>query len=304
MAGNTNLGQLSARVSLDTVDFSKNLAAIKREIKTAKTDFDLAGKGVHGFGSDVSGSAGQLKLLERQMGLQGASMKRYKDDYATASSKISEENRSTSKTLQNLQNNYAQAQLETAKLTEEYKKLYVANAQSESTFYKTGATLTSFGTKLETVSKKVGKFADGWTKVGLVIGAGTGLILKQAIEWESAVASMSKTIDESDTNPQMFEALTQELRDLSLEIPIAAADLAELAATAGQLGIKTPAIAEFTETMAALGVSTNITAEQAATDLARLANITGMSQDSFDNMGSSIVALGKHYCPVAKKLAS
>ena len=298
------LGQLSARVSLDKTDFSKNLAAIKREIKTAKTDFELAGKGVHGFGQDVSSGAAQMKLLERQMGLQSASMKRYKDDYAKASSSISEENRANSKTLQDLQNKYATAQLATAELTEEYKKLYVETAQGESNFYKTGTALTTFGDKLTTASKKASRFADGWMKVGAVIGVGTGLVLKQAIEWESAVASMAKTIDESDTNPQMFEALTQELRDLSLEIPIAAADLAELAATAGQLGIKTPAIAEFTETMAALGVSTNITAEQAATDLARLANITGMSQDSFDNLGSSIVDLGEHYCPVVEKLAA
>lgn len=298
------LGQLSARVSLDKTDFSKNLAAIKREIKTAKTDFDLAGKGVHGFGQDVSSGAAQMKLLERQMGLQSASMKRYKDDYAKASAGMSDDNKATSKTLQDLQNKYAGSQLATAELTEQYKKLYVQTAQGESNFYKTGTALTKFGDKISGVSKKASQFADGWIKVGAVIGVGTGLVLKQAIEWESAVASMAKTIDESDTNPQMFEALTQELRDLSLEIPIAAADLAELAATAGQLGIETPAIAEFTETMAALGVSTNITAEQAATDLARLANITGMSQDSFDNLGSSIVDLGNNFATTEEEIVT
>lgn len=298
------LGQLSARVSLDKTDFSKNLAAIKREIKTAKTDFELAGKGVHGFGQDVSSGAAQMKLLERQMGLQSASMKRYKDDYTKASAGMSDDNKATSKTLQDLQNKYAGAKLATAELTEQYKKLYVETAQGESNFYKTGTALTTFGDKLTTASKKASQFADGWMKVGAVIGVGTGLVLKQAIEWESAVASMAKTIDESDTNPQMFEALTQDLRDLSLEIPIAAADLAELAATAGQLGIKTPAIAEFTETMAALGVSTNITAEQAATDLARLANITGMSQDSFDNLGSSIVDLGNNFATTEEEIVT
>lgn len=304
MVGKTDLGQLSARVSLDTVDFSKNLASIKRELKTAKTDFDLAGKGIHSFGADVSGGTAQLKLLERQMGLQSNKMKRYKDDYATASSKISEENRNTSRTLQNLQNNYAQAQLETAKLTEEYKKLYIQTGQSESWFYKTGTALTNFGDKLGTISKKASHFADQWMRVGAVVGVGAGVIIKQALDWESAVASMAKTIDEADTDPQMFTALTEELRDLSLEIPVTASDLAELAASAGQLGIETPAIAEFAETMAALGVSTNISAEEAASQLARLANITGMSQDEFDNLGSSIVDLGNNFATTEAEIVT
>lgn len=279
------------------------MAALHRDVKLSKTAFDLAGKGIHSYGDTVTSGGAQLNELTRQIQQQKIAMGNATEKYATVSAKIKEENRATSKTLQNLNQDYANAALKSAELTEQYKKLYIETAQGESNFYKTGTALTTFGDKLTTASKKASQFADGWMKVGAVIGVGTGLVLKQAIEWESAVASMAKTIDESDTNPQMFEALTQELRDLSLEIPIAAADLAELAATAGQLGIETPAIAEFTETMAALGVSTNITAEQAATDLARLANITGMSQDSFDNLGSSIVDLGElvapRYCEVA-----
>lgn len=53
-----------------------------------------------------------------------------------------------------------------------------------------------------------------------------------------------------------------------------------------------------------LGESTSMSAETAATELARFANITGMSQDKFSNLGSALVDLGKSYCPVVKKLAA
>ncbi len=120
----------------------------------------------------------------------------------------------------------------------------------------------------------------------LAIGAGA---LKASIDFETAFAGVRKTVDATE---DQFAALEKGIRNMAKEIPMAATDIAKISEAAGQLGIRTDAILGFTRVMADLGVTTNLTGEEAATSLARLANITQMSQDKFGNLGSTIVALG------------
>lgn len=82
---------------------------------------------------------------------------------------------------------------------------------------------------------------------------------------------------------------------MAKELPASATEIAGVAEAAGQLGIETENILKFTRTMIDLGEATNLTAEQAATQFARFANIVGMSQKDFDRLGSTVVALGNNF---------
>src|SRR5690606_33910633 len=156
----------------------------------------------------------------------------------------------------------------------------------ERTLNKTSRTLTDVGSKLTT----------GLT---LPLAAAGGGALKASIDFESAFAGVRKTVDASE---EEFQALSEGSRQMAREIPQSATAIAGIAEAAGQLGIQTEHILTFTRTMADLGVATNLSGEEAATALARLANITQMPQSEFDRLGSAIVALGNNLATTAAEI--
>lgn len=136
---------------------------------------------------------------------------------------------------------------------------------------------------------------------GAGIAAGLGASIKTGIEFESAFAGVEKTVNASSAQ---LEDLRDDIRDMSKEMPTSAAELSAIAESAGQLGIKTENIADFTKTMAMLAEATNLTSEEGASMFAQFANITGMGQDNFDELGSSVVALGNNMATTEADIVS
>ena len=132
----------------------------------------------------------------------------------------------------------------------------------------------------------------------LALGAGA---VASSIKFEDAMAGVAKTVDAS---AETITALGDEFKALSEQIPVAATELANIGEAAGQLGIATSNILGFTRVMADLGVATNLTSTEAATDLARLANITQMPQDQFDRLGSTVVALGNNLATTEREIVA
>jgi TP901 family phage tail tape measure protein len=121
-----------------------------------------------------------------------------------------------------------------------------------------------------------------------IVGVGAAAI-KTSIDFESAFAGVVKTVDATEGELAQLE---QGILEMSKELPASASEIAQVAEAAGQLGIRTEDILSFTRTMIDLGETTNLSADQAATALARFANIVQMPQDQFDKLGSTVVELG------------
>jgi len=116
--------------------------------------------------------------------------------------------------------------------------------------------------------------------------------LEASIEFESAMAKVQKTTNMSSVELTNFG---DRLKKMSTTLPVTTQELANIAETAGQLGIASQDLSKFVETMAMMGVSTNMTSEAAATSLAQLASVTGMTSDNYQNLASSIVEVGNNF---------
>lgn len=164
-----------------------------------------------------------------------------------------------------------------------------------------GASLGNVGNAAQSAAERFAGVASGIG--GLFVALGGYKILntvkdafsgaaKAAIEFESAITGVYKTVD--GTNEQL-DKISDEIKTMSLEIPSTTTEIAGVAEAAGQLGIATNDITGFTEVMIDLGESTNLASEEAASSLAKFANVTGMSASNYENLGSSIVALGNNF---------
>lgn len=148
------------------------------------------------------------------------------------------------------------------------------------------------------VSKAAVKNRQDWDRMGTsmvrtgaLIGGGLALITTAAVQWQSEFAGVAKTV--SGTRDQI-DALEGQLRGLATTMSASHAEIAQVAASAGQLGVATPDIAKFTRTMIMLGSATNLSADDAATSLAQLMVIMGTAPEQVDKLGAVLVRLGNN----------
>lgn len=122
-----------------------------------------------------------------------------------------------------------------------------------------------------------------------------------SVEFESAMAGVAKTTNMSEDE---LAVMAEDIKKLSTEMPVAATELAGIVEVAGQLGIAKEDLLAFSVVMANLGVSTNMTSEEAATMLARFANVTKMAPAMYENLGSVVVALGNNFATTESEIVT
>ena len=178
--------------------------------------------------------------------------------------------------------------------------------------------------KIDTLKKKQGEAADKAITFGdkagqafnqvheAIVAAGIAVALKEIYEYfascaqasmdfESAITGVAKTTDLTD---EELAAMSDSIKALSTEIPATTEEIAAVTEAAGQLGIQKDALLDFTEIMTMLGTATNMTADEAATSLARFANITGMATDNYGRLGSVIVDLGNNFATTESEIVA
>ena len=278
------------------VKMTQALEAAKQKFAALPAEIDLARARYEGWNAAVGeGDArtqkakAELDALEKEYAKTGAEIKKL-EGQLVANGKTLQNNAdaiATAKTnLNNAQAAVKTTEAEIAKLTEQLYRM-------KSHWTQAGEHLLTFAKKCDTVSKAMVTAGRGMTKYLttpiLALGA---TALKASIDYETAFTSVRKTVDATEAE---FSALSDSIKQMSTHVASSADDIAEVVAIAGQLGIENRSLMGFARTMIDLGNSTDIVASDAASAMAKFANITKMNQSEFQNLGSTLVDLGNNY---------
>jgi TP901 family phage tail tape measure protein len=158
------------------------------------------------------------------------------------------------------------------------------------------ATVNARMKTLEVTAARVRTAVASVAKATALIGAaatigGIYASTKAFMDFEDALAGVRKT---TGMTKGEIDALGQSLTDLSTtKLPMARTELAAIAAVAGQLGIQgKDNILSFTESVAMMSVAFDMSAEDAATAMAKLGEIYAIPIAQTENLASAINILG------------
>ncbi|RRD68683.1 phage tail tape measure protein, partial [Comamonadaceae bacterium OH2310_COT-174] len=124
--------------------------------------------------------------------------------------------------------------------------------------------------------------------LGASIG-GLASAVSKAVEFEGAMADVAKVVDGTD---EQLRALAARIREMTREIPLAASELAQMAAAGGQLGVPLQQLDEFVRLSAQMATAFNISADQAGQAVAKLSNIFKLPLQQVRELGDAINTLG------------
>lgn len=267
------------------------ISAKKNEINTLENANKIVNKGSTAYMDNqraIQWTTTELNALEKQ--------------HKKVSSAIQEQQNN----LTNSKKAYEDAQTAVSQATKQYEEYEkgvkaaekVANAER---WQQTGKGLKEVGESIDTITKPIQYAATA----ALGLGAASAIA---AVNFEDNFANVKKTVDGT---PEELEDIRQKIIQLSTTgidghnaIPQTTAELTELAAAGGQLGITTDNIVDFTEVMAQMGSATNLVGEEGAATLARFQNVMGVGQNEIRNIGSAIVDLGNHSATTESEIAS
>lgn len=112
---------------------------------------------------------------------------------------------------------------------------------------------------------------------------------------EMAIAQIARVSGETTIE---LDRITDSVRRMSTEIPIAFEELAEIAMLGSQVGVATEALDTFTETVALFAATSEVSADATATMMARIMEMTNLNEthglESVQNLGSAIAYLGSN----------
>ena len=280
---------IGPRIGIDgEAEYRKQINAIIQDTKTLKSEYNALSAEFDKGKQSLSQNKEMHRILGEEIAAQKGRIDQLKDMVQQAADKFGEADPKTQKWKEALNN----ANGELATMERELEAL-------PSNIKLVGDKLATIGEQIKKAGDKIESFGRSIAPLSAIATGILGGATKATVDFESAMTGVQKTNDELvDSNGNViisYDDLAESIKKMSTETASSKTDIAGVMEAAGQLGVGTEYLEDFTKTMVMLGDSTNLSADEAASALAKFSNITGTSLSDSDKLGSVIVALGNNF---------
>lgn len=275
---------------LNTDDLRAGVAEAKKQFSLLDSEARKVQSAFDDWTKSQEGLSAEIDKLRAKLAIQRQTVAAYEKQLESVRAKenaSAAEIRNAEKQLNDAQTAYNRLQRALNKYEGQLDDITASQRRAE-------ASTDSLTDSQESLQRAAGVL-DTVLKTGIVLTIGHAMVeaasagIRALVEYESAFTDVRKTVDGTE---QDFETLNSEINRMAREMPQSAAEIAQVVALGGQLGIAVDDLSEFARTMIMLGDSTDVTAESAAEMIAQLGNITGLQADEYERFGSTLVALG------------
>lgn len=283
-------------------EINSELKLLASEMKTVASDYD-------GQANSMAALTAKQEVYERQIEATKSKIKTLTDALENAKNTFGENSSKVSAWQTKL--NSAQADLNDLNVASKDNQKYLEEAANAADGCATsidryGDSARESADATEENADAVDTLASALAAAGLKktldeIANALRECVSASVEFESAMAGVVKTTDLSESE---LAAMSDAIQEMSTRMPASATEIAGVVEAAGQLGIAKDDLLSFAEVMVNLGVATNLTSDEAASALAKFANVVDMSAGNYERLGSTIVDLGNNFATTEADIVS
>lgn len=186
-------------------------------------------------------------------------------------------------------------------LREQLVQLNARQAMGDTGFGRAAAAVTEFGDNLQAVGSKMADVGDKATMhLTVPIVAFATATMGAATSVDSALSDVRKTVDATE---EEYQALHDTAIEYSKTNGVTAEQVLQVQALGAQLGYAKDELEMIGRVGSGMDIATDMNAEQATTEMAQFANITGMAHDKTENYASTVIALGNTTATTESKIS-
>lgn len=279
---------LTIRLGADTTELNSAIRSAKKEMSGVPTELKKIERA-------LKIDPGNAKLLEQQQADYRkaiSSTEKQLEALRAAEQQIGKEEMSSEQWVK-LQSDIAMCEQRLKGYRSALVDSVAQQVAANSVLGRSGAAIESWGKRLEPAGRAAQSVGGALTRTvtPAVAAMGTASIAA-AIEVDDALTSVRKTVDGTEADYQRLKSAAIEFSKTNA---VSVSQILDIQALGAQLGYSIDELQEFGEVVSGLDIATNMSADEAATELAQFANIMDMSHEKTRNYGSTIVDLGNNF---------